>query len=247
MNAAPERKVFDSDLASVPELRRIATQYASEYVGNFDVMVQAKLMVEFYGSVPEPYVRTVLNCLRCDPTKRELWFEAVRLIEPKAGAMLPEHGPPIPDAKTYWRNTKWPRLTVVKDERVFAVRVKARWKAPLATALWMGAKPVVHLMLSECEARWKRPRTERDGDYFGQVLYDQPLEVFDVSPRALCARHHSGRRYWFARPTYEMAYPGRWGRGADTLLVPFCRTCVRLYHDESCSLRDHVLYAGEVA
>lgn len=63
-----EHKFWESDLRRDPSLIGIAIEYARNYTGDFEIMVHAQNLVRTSGTLPPGIARTVLNCMRTDPT-----------------------------------------------------------------------------------------------------------------------------------------------------------------------------------
>jgi len=69
MPKLPESAVrfSDAQMRDEPELVAAAVRYARAYVGDWDVMRAARILVERTGTLPVAVARTVANCARSDP------------------------------------------------------------------------------------------------------------------------------------------------------------------------------------
>lgn len=233
-----DRKVYDSDLRAGDDyagrfnlLREIAHTYCREYVGNFDMMIEARSYLAKHGHLPEGSYRPVLNTLRCDTIRQDLW-NAVRALlhtpDVPAGNVVPLR----PPHREYGgHRTPEPR------RKATFLWVRVQWKAPFMTAVRAPHAPVVHLMWKEAEARWWRPRLPNH-----DLDMSAPLSEFEVRPRCYCKpvwQVNSGQ--FFDRvPTYDEAFPGAYEPG--DVMMPFCRTCARLYLEKP----ELAVFQGEV-
>lgn len=235
MNAAYDRKVYDSDLAMPGRfhlLQQIAETYCREYVGNFEMMINAKWHLDVNGKLADGMYRSVLNTLRTDPLRTDLWRAVQALLfdpgrEQADDVVVPFRRPPH---REYGGHVA-PKLR----QKATFLQVRVTWKVPFQTALRPVHAPVVHLMWREVEGRWWRPRGANH-----DLLMDRPLEVFEVRLRTYCKSYGVHGSYFFERPTYEDAFPGSYE--PSDVLMPFCRSCVRLY-DERPEL---AVYEGDV-
>jgi hypothetical protein len=226
VSPAYDRRVYDSDLAAQPLLRGIAVEYARSYDGNFDLMVQAKMQALATGDLQDGLVRSVLNTLRTDPLAPNLWAAACALLSP---------------VKTVqeWGQVKQRRQfheTKARQERAFKVLTDGTWKVPLATAVHMASRPVVHLMRSDCTVEWwlhRLPSLELD---YSPGRGREP----EVKCRTFCKSWGLHAVFWRELPTYDDAYPGRWEDGGEPM--PLCRACVRICGEAP----DLLVWRGEV-
>ena len=67
MSAAPQIKYTDRDLREDVALHDRAEEYARNYTGEFQFLIDAKMSLERDGGLPTPVARGVLNCMRVDP------------------------------------------------------------------------------------------------------------------------------------------------------------------------------------
>lgn len=235
MSGMVDRKVYDSDLRQPGRqhlLEQIAETYVREYVGNFEMMIEARWHLDVNGKLGAGMYRSVLNTLRCDPLRTDLW-RAVQALLTDPGretdrTVVPFERPPH-------REYGGHKLPEPRRKATF-LRVRVTWKVPFQTAASAPQSPVVHLLWREVEGTWWRPRDEHDN-----LLMDRPLEIFEVRARAYCKSYLAGGSiFHIERPTYEQAFPGRFEPG--DVLMPFCRSCVRLYLEHP----ELAVYQGEV-
>jgi hypothetical protein len=168
--------------------------------------------------------------------RRELWLNAVRVIQAKQGSMMPEHGPPAPRVPK-------PHLTDVTRKRA-SLDVPLKVKAPFATTVSMGSRPVVHLTLDTGYCRWERPRI-KGASYWHESDMTKPLSEWSMHVLRLCHPNYSTPVVlWMEHPTYDNAWPGKWEDGEE--LMPFCRSCVRLRLDDAIRHNAMVVWKGDV-
>ncbi len=153
MSGLADRKVYDSDLIRIPLLREIAETYTREYVGNFDMMIEAQTRLWANGELEVGLLRSILNTLRTDPLRQDLWA-AVQAVLPRSEyrRLDRDDQPPRPA-----------RAKVVQlrpEQRRVCIDMKTTIKLPYGMARPAGpARRVVHHVKPAARIRWARPRT----------------------------------------------------------------------------------------
>jgi hypothetical protein len=213
-----DRKVYDSDIAVAPVLRALADEYARSYVGNFDMMIEARLVLAERGTLPLGMVRPVLNTLRTDPLRRELWAAVWALLRRSEAGPAEAEVVQLADARRArpWRREDRPPRRRRLDDAVVLTPVTLR--RHFAVARWKSHSPVVHWISGAwCEWRnvwipgredvepWRRPVLRvatfcQPGGYKEYLTFDH-------------------------RPTPREAWPG--SKKLDFELSD-CRSCLRV-------------------
>ena len=225
----PDRKIYQSDLT--PEIREIAHRYAANYVGNFEMMIEAKAYVTKYGCLSEGMYRPVLNTLRTDVLAISLWRQVQAMITYPShlqgeGSVSPSagHTNVVPMSRA-----RPPRNDVSARERPNWIRFSNKpFRFKYGTTRNKAVHPVVHLMEDICDVEWSRPRFN---DRFRGYDKSKPLTECEIKVKSYCARLHAGMRYWREIPTIGQAWEGyATTSDADTVLK-LCRSCANRWLD----------------
>lgn len=154
----PDRKVYDSDLVRVPLLREIAETYTREYVGNFDMMIEAQHRLWANGELEVGLLRSVLNTLRTDPLRQDLWA-AVQAVLPQINYREMHDRDRLEKKKAQERRAKV--VSIRPESRRVCIDMRTTIKMPYGMAKPSGpARRVIHHVKPEARIRWARPRTD---------------------------------------------------------------------------------------
>ena len=226
----PDRKVYDSDIRVSQRLRDIAHMYADEYVGNFDMMIEAQAYYHVHGCLPEGMYRPVLNTLRTDSLAVDLWRMTQALLRPdvfpSSGWSQDEQADVIPMSRS-----RPPRDDVsARQKPNFIIFPDKPFRFSYGTTLHKAKHPVIHLMRDRCDVEWSRPplTTDRWRGYDK----DKPLSECKLLTNSYCARRHSGMRYWRHLPTIGEAWEGYASTDESEITPTLCRSCCNRYLDE---------------
>lgn len=236
-----QRKVYDSDVQTVPLLASIAEQYALDYVGDFPMMIEAKKCLLAGGTLPGASVRAVLNTLRYDVARADLQA-AVSAVLRHPSTPPPEDMAQVIAFDKAQRNRERERRNAERDEKERRSRPvflrledhQFQVKAPFATAVTRSGKAVLHWVRpTGHEAEWRLPwgRIGHENGWDQHQACDTvtakgngyPRE-FRLTLRTFCKAMTSGyHMLWTERPLESDVWPEK---GADRFL-PDCRGCLR--------------------
>jgi hypothetical protein len=220
------RKVYDSDIAVTPLLRAIAEQYVREYVGNFDMMIQAKQYLNANGALSEAMIRPVLNTLRSDVARSDLWAAVSAVLRHPSTPRPVDLAEVVPITRprqqARQRAIETPRrptyLRLGEDQ--FTI------KAKFATCESKAANPVLHWIKPEGhQLEWKLDWYKRNNFEEVTALGSgyQRLPRFRIN--LFCSGHRNNLNLWNHRPTVGEAWSKR--HAGDETPIPDCRSCLR--------------------
>lgn len=230
-----QRKVFDSDVQTVPLLRSIAETYALDYVGDFPMMIECKKVLLAGGTLPDASVRAVLNTLRYDCARADL--------QAAVGAVLRHPSTPPPEdmaqviefdrakrrAAGEARAAERERKEAMMREVYLRMEPEQfQVKARFATAKFRTKGSVLHWLRPEGHRlEWVLNWHHRRGPGWEEVCRKGSghEREFHLMPQAFCKQmHHQGHLLWSERPLESDVWPEK---GADRFL-PDCKSCLRV-------------------
>jgi hypothetical protein len=215
-----DRKVYDSDIAVTPVLRAIADEYARSYVGNFDMMIEARRILAETGALPQGVVRSVLNTLRTDPLRQDLWGAVRSLLrQPQPSTVaeviqIEEAREARIEYRERHRRQRPPRRRRL-DTGV--IRTPVTLRHHFAVARWKSHSPVIH-WISGAWCDWRNVWLDTDD----VELWRRPV----LQVATFC--NPGGHKTYLTfdhRPTPREAWPG--SKKLDFELSD-CRSCLRV-------------------
>lgn len=230
----PDRKVYQSDLTD--EIRAIAHTYVSEYVGNFDMMIEARRYYATYGCLSEGMYRPVLNTLRTDVMFVPLWQRVKAMLNHPSHFFAQQEPEYQGEADVIPMSRKRPERTEERPTRI--TFFDKPFKMKYATTVHKAKHPVIHLMQDKCDIEWWRtPYTKGRHSYPDTT---KPLTVICIKPKSYCGRvrpalwyaDRPSARYWNHLPTIGEAWEG-YATTEEGMVIPnLCRTCSNAYYDQ---------------
>lgn len=138
-----DRKYTDTDVRKDPTLAPIALRYLSEYNGDFEPLVSARALMMAGGRLRNVMIRTVLNCMRHDPSVVNLPVPVWKTFDASRPRRDPV--PPATDPDEDWSGLDEEEEFVPPPSTYKPVQLPLKWKVQFGVSNSVQAK-LIHIL-----------------------------------------------------------------------------------------------------